>query len=283
MIPPESIDDTTFDLILRGLKSSESEVIDLRKVGFIDPYGMVGLLELGRFLSQRGKKIALYLPESEDIIRYLDRMDFFRFAPDYFRIITGIPERVPRNPMSDVLLEITRIEKSDDIHYIVGRVKDRAQTILERHLHYTEKAINDFLVSLSEVCQNIIEHSENTGFVGIQKYFYHKRLNKNVVKIAVMDLGIGFKGSLEKRFPLKADLDAIEKALLHGVSRHADIGRGHGLRAVRKFVKEWNGKISIRSGTARLSIIPSWSWGRERETGLSSFPGAQISIILPEV
>jgi len=98
-----------------------------------------------------------------------------------------------------------------------------------------------------------------------------------------MDLGIGFRRSLEERIPLKDDLDGIEKALLYGVSRHADIGRGHGLRAVRKFVQEWNGKISIRSGTARLSIVPSWSWGRERKTGLSSFPGAQISIILPEV
>ncbi len=55
---------------------------------------------------------------------------------------------------------------------------------------------------------------------------------------------------------LKNDLDAIEKALLHGVSRYADEGRGHGLTAERRFVNEWNGKISIRSGTARLSIIP---------------------------
>lgn len=283
MVPPESIDDTTFDLILRGLKSSELKVIDLRKAGFIDPYGMVGLLELGRFFKHEGENITLYLPESEDIIRYLGRMDFFRFAHDYFNIIPEPPEKFPRNPLSDVLLEITRIEKSDDIHYIVGRVKERAHTILERHLHYTGETINDFLVSLSEVCQNIIEHSENTGFVGIQKYFYHKRLNKNVVKIAVMDLGIGFRKSLEKRFPLKDDLDAMEKALLHGISRHADIGRGHGLRAVRKFVEEWNGKISIRSGTARLSIVPSWSRGKERDTGLIPFPGAQINIVLPEV
>jgi anti-sigma regulatory factor (Ser/Thr protein kinase) len=282
MIPPDSIDDATFDLILRRFNPPDPESIDLRKVEFIDPYGMVGILELGRFLSLQGRRLTLYLPESVDIIRYLSRMDFFRFAKDYFMMIPDPPVKVPRKFQSDVLLEITSIEKSDDIHFIVGRVKDRAHTILERHLHYTEKAINYFLVSLSEVCQNIIEHSENRGFVGIQKYFY-KRLNRNVVKIAVMDLGIGFKRSLEERFSLRNDLDAIERALLHGASRYADIGRGHGLRAVRRFVKEWNGKISIRSGTARLSIVPPWSWGKERDIGLSSFPGAQISIVLPEV
>ncbi len=57
-------------------------------------------------------------------------------------------------------------------------------------------------MALSEVCQNIIEHSENKGFVGIQKYRF-QNLNKNVVKIAVMDVGIGFRKSLSSRFKLR--------------------------------------------------------------------------------
>jgi len=98
-----------------------------------------------------------------------------------------------------------------------------------------------------------------------------------------MDLGIGFSGSLSGRVSLTDDLEAIELALLRGVSRYMDKGRGHGLAAVRKFVKNWNGKISIRSGTARLSIIPSWSWGKAKEHHLIHFPGSQINIMLPEV
>jgi anti-sigma regulatory factor (Ser/Thr protein kinase) len=191
-------------------------------------------------------------------------------------------ERYLRSSYSDVLLEITPIEKSDDIHFIVGKVKDRAHSILSKHLHYNEKTINGFIVALSEVCQNIIEHSENKGFVGIQKYHW-QNMNKNVVKIAVMDLGIGFKKSLSERFPMKNDLDAIEKALLHGASRYADEGRGHGLAAVRRFVNQWNGKLSIRSGTAKLSIIPDWSWGKAKEINLTHFPGSQINIMLPEM
>ncbi|HHT9124140.1 MAG TPA: hypothetical protein ACFYEF_14850, partial [Candidatus Wunengus sp. YC63] len=101
-----------------------------------------------------------------------------------------ISEKYLRNQSSDVLLEITPIEKSDDIHFIVGKVKGRAHAILARHLHYDERAINGFIVALSEVCQNIIEHSETKGFVGIQKYHFQS-MNKNVVKIAVMDTGIG--------------------------------------------------------------------------------------------
>jgi len=181
-----------------------------------------------------------------------------------------------------VLLEITSIEKTDDIHFIVGKVKERAHAILAAHLHYDENAINGFIVSLSEICQNIIEHSGYKGLVGIQKYHF-QNLNKNIVKIAVMDIGRGFRESLSERFSLKNDLDAIEKGLLHGASRFADKGRGHGLSVVRRFVKQWNGKLSIRSGTAKLSIIPHWARGKAKEYNLSYFPGAQIHIMLPEV
>src|SRR4030067_1120134 len=214
------ISEDNFEQVLQLF--TESSTIDLQDAAFIDPYGMVGILE------------------------------------------------------------ITPIEKSDDIHYIVGKVKKRANTILKKHLHYDERAINGFIVALSEVCQNIIEHSETKGFVGIQKYHF-QNLNKNVVKIAVMEIGIGFKKSLSERFELKSDIEAIEKGLLHGGSRYSDDGRGHGLCAVRRFVHQWNGKLSIRSGTARLSIIPDWSWGKEKELDLNNFPGAQINIMLPEV
>src|SRR3990172_3612960 len=278
------ITEDNFDHVLHLFK--ESPEIDLKEASFIDPYGMVGILEIGELLKSEGIKKKIYLTKSEEVLKYLERMDFFKFADIYFNLKPPKPKisgKYLRSSYSDVLLEITPIEKSDDIHFIVGRVKDRANAILKRHLNYDEKAINGFIVALSEVCQNIIEHSENRGFVGIQKYHFHQKINKNVAKIAVMDLGIGFKKSLSERFPFKNDFEAIEKALLYGVSRYADEGRGHGLAAVRKFVNQWNGKISIRSGTAKLAIIPNWSWGKSKEINLTHFPGSQINIMLPEM
>lgn len=186
-----------------------------------------------------------------------------------------------RSASSDVLLEITPIEKSEDIHGIVGKVRKRAHTVLTRHLRYEEKAVDGFIVALSEVCQNVVDHSETRGYVGIQKYHF-QGIGRNVVKIAVMDTGVGFRGSLSRRFPVKADLYAIELALFHGASRHLEGGRGQGLAGVKRFVAQWNGKLSIRSGSARLSIIPDWSWGRARQRRLTPFPGSQISIMLPE-
>jgi len=269
----------TFEQTLRSFIRTDR--IDLRNATFIDPYGMVGLLEIGELCMLEDVKKTVLLPRSADVLRYLERMDFFSHARRYFSLEPMQPPAAPGGGESDVLLEITPIERANDIHFIVGRVEERAQSILARHLRYDEKAVGGFIVALSEVCQNIVEHSENKGFVGIQKYRYAS-LGRNIVKIAVMDAGIGFRKSLSSRFKLAGDIDAIEKALLHGASRHEDEGRGHGLAAVRRFVTQWQGRLSIRSGTARLSLIPAWSRGKERETGLVQFPGSQINIILPE-
>jgi anti-sigma regulatory factor (Ser/Thr protein kinase) len=277
------ITEETFEQTLRSFLRSEQ--IDLGGISFIDPYGMLALLEIGELCMLEDVRKTVILPRSDEVCRYLDRMDFFSHAKRYFALEYSSPESARKNnrsPDSDVLLEITPIERSNDIHFIVGKVRDRAQSILAKHLRYDDRAINGFIVALSEVCQNIVEHSENKGFVGIQKYRF-QNLSKNVVKIAVMDVGVGFRKSLSNRFKLRGDLDAIDKALLHGASRYEDEGRGHGLASVRRFVNQWNGKLSIRSGTARLSILPAWARGREQERGLTFFPGAQINIMLPEV
>ncbi len=274
------ITEETFEQTLRSFITSEQ--IDLRNVTFIDPYGMLALLEIGELCMLEDVKKTIVLPQSSEVCEYLERMDFFSHARRYFSLDQYTADRKSRIQDSDVLLEITPIQRSNDIHAIVGTVKDRAQAILATHLRYDDRAINNFIVALSEVCQNIIEHSENKGFVGIQKYRFHN-MNKNVVKIAVMDVGIGFRKSLAGRFKLRGDLDAIEQAFLHGASRYEDEGRGHGLAAVRRFVHQWQGKLSIRSGTARLSLIPSWARGKEQERNLIPFPGSQINILLPEV
>ena len=282
-LPMTQLTEETFEKTLQSFIRSDQ--IDLRDVSFIDPYGMVGLLEIGELCMLEDIKKTILLPRSAEVQRYLERMDFFASARRYFSLDpmhVPSPASAGKTADSDVLLEITPIERANDIHFIVGKVEERAQAILAKHLRYDSRAINGFIVALSEICQNIVEHSENKGFVGIQKYRFPS-LGKNIVKIAVMDAGIGFRRSLSTRFKLKGDLEAIEKALLHGASRHEDEGRGHGLAAVRRFAEQWQGRFSIRSGTARLSIIPKWARGKERELNLTNFPGSQINIILPEM
>jgi anti-anti-sigma regulatory factor len=293
--PPVSLDESTFERLLQQLHGpmrlgARRMLIDLEQVRFVDPYGMVGLLVLARFLQQQGCESVLMLPRSGEVMKYLDRMDFSRHAERLCAIdlTTLWPDgEYTRNPHSDVLLEITPIARSEDIHYIVERVRERAQTILSQNLHYEQAAIDGFVVALSEVCQNIPEHSEDVGYVAIQKYFYGRRLGKNLVKIAVMDLGVGFRTSLGPKYaaqsPAWSDLTALRLAIFEGASRHDDPGRGQGLGAVRRFVERWQGKLMIRSGSARVGLSPAWDRSAARQSKLTLFPGTQVSIVLPEL
>lgn len=295
LVPPPSLDESTFERLMRqvgGVPAGEGEriTIDLEHLRFIDPYGMVGLLALARQLRARSLEPTILLPRSDEVMKYLDRMDFSRHAQTLCTIdlATLWPEgEYSRNPHSDVLLEITPIARSEDIHYIVTRVRERAQTILSTNLHYEQGAIDGFVVALSEVCQNIPEHSQDTGYVAIQKYFYGRRLGKNLVKIAVMDLGIGFRASLAPKYAQQykgwSDLMALRLAIFEGASRYDDPGRGQGLNAVRRFVERWEGKLMIRSGSVRVGIVPPWEKSADRQTSLVPFPGTQVSIVLPEL
>jgi anti-anti-sigma regulatory factor len=295
LVPPPSLDESTFERLLQQLQPLGQTpdgrvIIDLEELRFIDPYGMVGLLALARFLRRRGFEPVLALPRAEEVMKYLDRMDFSRHAERLCAIdlTTLWPDgQYARSAHSDVLLEITPITRSEDIHYIVDRVRERAQTILSLNLHYEQAAIDGFVVALSEVCQNIPEHSQDVGYVAIQKYFYGRRLGKNLVKIAVMDLGVGFRTSLAPKYAGRyrswSDLAALRLAIFKGASRYDDPGRGQGLSAVRRFVERWQGKLTIRSGSACLGLIPPWQRASTRHTGLVPFPGTQVSIVLPEL
>ena len=57
--------------------------------------------------------------------------------------------------------------------------------------------------------------------------------------------------------------------------------RGQGFAGIKKYLATWDGKLIVRSGTARLAIVPTWDSDVPLREGLSSFPGAQVQIIIP--
>jgi two-component sensor histidine kinase len=166
-------------------------------------------------------------------------------------------------------------------------VQERAQQIIKTELKLDPKAIIGFAMTLSEVCQNIIEHAGQGGWVAVQSYRWTKRLGRRVVVIAVCDAGLGFRRSLESapgHLPSTRwdDAAALEEAVIRGVSRFRDRSRGQGLAGARNYVGRWQGKLSVRSGTARISIVPSWDDDVPLAEGLAPFPGAQVQVIIPE-
>ena len=284
---PGSLDHQTVDELLDSVAESDEarSLFDARRVRWVDPNGMVALLAGGAVARERqGAAPRLELPENSDVLGYMSRMGFFEEAANVFELDEPASRR--SGGSSDVLLEITPIRANADVHQVVDRVQARAGGILAAKLGYPGSAVVQFSVILSEVCQNIIEHAEGQGWVAVQAYNWAKRLGRYVVVISVMDIGRGFLGSLTNEHSARygdrwGDSTALEAAFLHGLTRFPDSGRGQGIQQIRRQVRRWNGAISIRSGSARIGQVPEWDDTPPLTEGMASFPGSQISIILP--
>lgn len=284
---PPSLDDQTFEQVLEQLAPLPSDarvLVDARHARWASPYGLTALLTLGQ---TRVTRPALAGPEAEDTASYWARAGFYRHAEAIYDLHGHVPRERSSGGESSVLLEITPVARSEDVHEVVGRIQERAQQILVSELSLDPQSTMRFAMTLSEACQNIVEHAGRGGWVAVQTYRWQKRLGRRVVVIAVCDAGIGFRKSLESahgrpRSDRWDDAMALEEAVIRGVSRFRDPGRGQGLAGVRRFIGKWDGKLSIRSGTARISIVPPWDDDVPLAEGLSAFPGAQMQITIPE-
>ena len=281
---PPSLDDHSFEQVaeqLARVAPDEKVLVDARHTRWANPYGLTALLTLAQTRTTRPE---LAVPEHDDTLSYWSRAAFFKHAEELYDVHGTYPRRINS---SNVLLEITPITKSADVHDVVGRIQEKSQQIITDDLKLDPKATMGFAMTLSEVCQNIIEHAGRGGWVSVQGYNWTKRLARRVAVIAVCDAGLGFRQSMQSSpghltSDRWDDATALEEAVIRGVSRFRERGRGQGLAGARKYVGRWNGKLSVRSGTARISIVPTWDDDVPLAEGLAPFPGSQLQVIIPE-
>ncbi len=283
---PPSLDEQTFEQVLEqvsGVPEDAKMLLDARHTKWASPYGLTALLTLGQ---ARPSRATLAAPDSDETLSYWSRANFFYYANELFDLQGVVPKRASASE-SSVLLPITPVKGSEDVHEVVGHIQQKASQIIATELGIDPKAVIGFAMTLSEVCQNIIEHAGQGGWVMVQMYNWRQRLGRRVVCIAVCDAGVGFRKSLEsashRALPDRwDDAAALESAVMRGVSRFRDPGRGQGLAGARKYIGRWDGKLSVRSGTARIAIVPDWDSDAPLLEQLPYFPGAQIEVTIPE-
>jgi len=253
--------------------AAEELRLSLEDVRFIDPYGLVGLWCVLRYLQRRHPAITVIPPTDRELQGYLRRMSFAAgTAPGAGLEGTG-GGRGASGP-SDVLLELTPIEQQADVEKVIRNMLGRVRRILESELGYGERDVTAFCTVLAEACTNICDRSEDRGVVAAQRYT--QRGGTRYVVVGVADLGIGIRQSLATRYRQAerwSHIQAIINALQKEYSRHPD--RGLGLFMVSRIVGAYRGSLHIRSGDARLYLRH-----RARRLAASPFPGTQLAISL---
>lgn len=287
---PARIDHLSVDQMASALGAwppAERLLVDAHATEWASPAGFVALLTLGQALAEvNAPRPELTLPSHGNVTSYWAKAGLLEHAETLYDIHGKLPRRKTAET-GDMLLPVTIIRNAADVMAVVGRITEQATQILKRELELDASVVGGFGQSLSEACQNIVEHAGTAGWVAVHVYVYRKRLGgRKVAVIAVSDAGIGFRKSLEatqaRRFGDRwNDAQAIETALIHGISRFRDPGRGQGFAGIKRYLNRWEGKISIRSGTGRVAMVPAWDDELARMEGLPWFPGSQVTIVIP--
>ena len=264
------------NLALLASEDSSHIRLDITSAGFIDPYSITGLLLLLRYLHHLFPDASMSLSPSSRISGYLNRIRFFQGIPRETKIHSKTTAIVHSSTdcASDILLEVTPIRKQDDIHRVIDYTISKIARILKINLGYNDNQLARFCTALGETCQNILDHSRDSGLVTVQKYTSRKKTG-NYVIISVGDLGIGIKRSLSGRYDTISwnHARAIESAILSGTSRFFD--RGRGLYRVAEIVRNAGGIMVIRSGSGWLQLTDQTT-----TKIVPFFPGTQIYIRL---
>jgi len=259
-------------------------VIDMSRVAFVEPYSMLSFLLMGRnYLRKRGERIRLVNIPLQ-IHQYLTRMDFLNRG--VFCISETIPDSMvlKRSISSSRLLEIVEIPNKERqsvnvIASVIALFRKRAHGILK--FWANDEVVDYFVTVISELCQNIFEHSMDSGFLAMQTY---KSGNENIARLVISDSGIGIRKSFEQKSEItySAGAELIEKALTTPISSKREFG--YGLCQVNAITERLKGSVFIRSDSSSLSALYNRKEGSGKNiflrNDLPQFDGTQISISL---
>ncbi len=286
-IPDQCKDPFSFESVIalyQQIITQKAGGLDLSRVSFIDPYSLVCLLLMGRnYLRVTGDKLTLHhLPAH--ILQYAVRMDFFKHNIFACEQTLEKQKQLQRSQLSSRLLEVIEIpgkekESVKVIAKVIATFRKRALIILK---HWFTMTMVDYLVTvISEICQNIFEHSLDSGFIAIQSYMY---LNERIFRIAIVDSGIGIPGSFENmpEITTMSNAKLLESVLTTPLSSKRRYG--YGLCQVNAIMEQLKGSIFLRSENAYISVLYHRRVAKGSYIFLKDdcphFPGTQFSITL---
>jgi hypothetical protein len=275
--------------------------LDLRAVGFIDPFAMCELVLFINHLPPEALPVKLLLPGwppqgalqttkpseksaletmANGPVSYLTRMGFWELVRDRLACKENqIPVWPTYLPERKVLLDLTVMHSHDAISVMLRRTGELLQNI-----GYSIVGRGHVLEVLSELCSNVLLHAQ-ADFGGIAAMqTYQNRQGVRYLVIGIGDCGIGVRASLANndKFSgrLESDAQALGVAVQAGASRFATGGHGGGLPRVLDIARRYSGRVALRSGSGALAFNGADEQRRAFDT--SFLQGTHLRIVLPE-
>lgn len=284
IVAPDACGDIySFEKIIslqEALLACDEPEIDLSNVSFVDPYAMVGLLLISRLIMKQKGSMLKVSGISPAVYAYLDRMNFFKF--NLFKLVASESKVKPlkRSGASKNLIEITEIPNKENesiraISNVVALFRERTAHVFKSK---TDNMLVDSLITvISEICQNIFEHSGDSGFFAAQSY---SRQGKSVVHLAVCDGGIGIEGSFAEHG--KESMGRGSALLLKTLTTPISSKRpfGYGLCRVNSLVEQLRGNLYLRSNASSVAVMNKGGRYSFTRDAIPFLRGTQISFYI---
>ena len=246
--------------------------IDLRKVQWISPLGVVAVLASCLRADESSLDATVHLPENRAARTYLAQIGFFT---ELARYDWTVPDDIDIDPNADI-----------GPHLPVSRLTTEREVVaasyqLDDALHKASLAgglFDDLIDVAVELAGNAREHGSNCYTVA--QTHTGRRSGTPGIHLAVADFGAGFAQTLREFYGEMTDSEAIIRAFEEQVSGTGQSRRGFGLTQIAGVVDMAPDNvlhIVSRSG----HVVRSGRRFKSTESESLLFPGTLASVYVP--
>lgn len=252
--------------------SNGSELlIDMTKVEFIDPAGMISLSNIIQW-SQKIKEVDLTFIVDINTLNKKNRQAMEYLSDCGFFANFGEPAIFKHPQLRSTTLALKEVET----HQAYQWKQLELMSWLRKQTH-RQNEFSSIGVAIDEIFNNISDHSkENIGCIFGQ--FYPKT---NQIVISISDFGVGIPQTIRQKFGLElTDDELIEYALTEGVSSQSvPQNRGAGLSNIMKtLTRDSIARVTIISNCGMIEL--SDNQVVERKLFQESYPGTFFELVI---
>lgn len=200
---PNSVWIGNIDNFLKNMKMSNGgglEISSHKEWISVHPVVLCMVTSLGLKMRKENKKI-LFQKMQATSKHYFERMHLFKLLQLDSEI------KIKEHESAGRFIPITQIKNSEELYKFI--------TEMIPLLHSEPEKVEPIKYVISELVRNVFEHSESQEGAIVCAQYYQK---SNVIRIGVVDSGIGISGSIGISYKTNDDVHAIQLALTPGIT-----------------------------------------------------------------
>jgi len=279
-----------YERLFQRQRGSKPLRFDLSRTSFIGDLELTMIHTLGYFC-QKLSCCKIQTMFNLDKIEWMSRWNFFEHYDEWGEVGDDVKHMLlyPDTRDSERLIPIRKISDYSDVDRTAGELIEakKITDLLKKQYGMDGRLIHGFVTDvISEICQNIPEHSKSLGFIIVHAHPELPDQRIPDIEISISDCGIGIRQSLLDRYPSRYENESHHKVIKSVLEGRFPMPHGQhrgGILRAKDFVGQFGGRIDIRSICAKAGNLSSYDDYDTPARFWRFFPGTQVRIMIPRL